>query len=208
MKPMKALIIFSALWISCLANAGLPYTYHDLALKDLDKMTALVREKIKESRASKSGKLFPLKEALQIVYGRPEDDIMIDKLTSPLRNEIEEHTDWGKALDELATDSIKALKQAKNYQPAYQATYILILHNILSDVKPQIRDNGWEKKLIEKIRDANVEVSKAARDERYKRTGKQISSPSDTAAELLKEAEKAAPAAPVEETPAAEEGSH
>ncbi len=78
------------------AQAGLLYNYSQLKLKDLDQMSKIVRDKIKESSTAGGNPAIPLKEGLQAVFSRPDDDGMIEKLITPLKSALDEHNALGK----------------------------------------------------------------------------------------------------------------
>lgn len=184
------------LLIASVSQAGLLLTYHQLALKDLDQMNELVIAKIKESKKSYSGKTVPLKEALQAVLGRPNEDNMVDKVLSPLKSELEGHDAWEKSLKELATESINALKNSKNFKPDVQVTYQIFMENLLAQLKPDLGTAGFETKLVEKIRDAKISISKEAQNERKLRMMKSTVSVSEIADMLLKATKVVPPTAP------------
>jgi uncharacterized protein YxeA len=57
---MKKLLLILTLCLSFAAQAGLLYTYNRLALKNLDQMNRLVKDKIKESHNEGGDKTLPL----------------------------------------------------------------------------------------------------------------------------------------------------
>lgn len=175
------------LMLSSFSQAGLLLTYHKLALKDLDQMNEIVSSKIKESKKSYAGKTVPLKEALQAVFGRPDEDNMVEKVLSPLKTELEGQGAWEKSLKELTTEAINALKNSKNFKAEVQVTYQVFLENLLAQLKPDLGKGGFESKLVEKIRDAKLEISPAAQSERKLRMMKTPVSPSEIANMILKE---------------------
>lgn len=160
------------------------YSYSRLALKDLDDMNKLVQDKIRESKASKSDKIGPLREALQAVFSRPNDDFLIDKVMSPLRNEFDEQGAFESTLTSLVDEAIAALKAPDNVKPVAQVTYALMLENVLADIKPRIKED-FEKKLAEKIRDAGISLSKKAENERKLGMMRPSKSPSELAKQML-----------------------
>lgn len=159
--------------------------YAQLALRELDQMTELVNARIKESQMAQEDKFTPLKAGLLEVYGRPNEDGMIDKIVSPLRNEIEEVDTWERAVTEVTNDAVMVLKNPQDHKPAVQVTYAVFLENIIGEMKPRVKHGGFEKTLMESIRDANIELSKAMRDERKLRMMRDTSSPSQQARQIL-----------------------
>lgn len=182
---MKSKIVFGLILLTVTVQAGLLMPYHKLVLKDLDQMNELVSQKIKESKKSSSGKIVPLKEGLQAVLARPNEDGMVEKVLSPLKNELEDQDAWEKALGELTDEALNALRNSKNFKADVQVSYSLFLENLMAELKPLARTEGFERSLLEKIRDAKVELSKEAQRERKLRLMKSPVSPSEVAKLLL-----------------------
>ncbi len=176
------------------ALAGLLFKYHQLVVKDLDQMNALVADKIKESKKAYAGKIVPLKEALQAVLARPDEDSMIDKILPPLRAELEDQNSWEKAVSSLTDEALNALRVTRNFHGDVQVTYAVFLENLMAEIKPLAHKGGFEKKILEKIRDAKVEITKEAVKESTLRRMKETVSPSKIAETLIKEAEEKAAA--------------
>lgn len=182
----KKLFLTIALLVFCQhASAGLLFNYSQLALKDLDQMTSLVNDKVRESKKSASGKVVPLKEALQAVYSRPNDDDMIEKIIAPLRSNLDELESWEKTVSQLTDEAINAIRNPKAFKPVVQMTYVIFLENLLAEVKPYIKKEGFERALVERVRDAKLTISKEATQERQLRGMRATTSPSDIAAKIL-----------------------
>lgn len=173
--------------------AGLLFTYAQLTVKDLDQMAKIVNDKIAESKKSSHGKEVPLKEALQAVYARPNDDDMINKIIAPLRTNLDDLGSWEKTISQLTDEAINALKNPKAFQPVVQITYIVFLENLLSELKPYIAAEGFERSMTERIQNAKITVTKEAVNERKLRTMRGTVSPSETAEKILKTTAKAPP---------------
>jgi hypothetical protein len=178
-----------------LCHAGLLYQYHELALMDLDQMTNLVQDKIKESKKA-SAKTVPLKEGMQAVYARPDSDRMIDKVISPLRLELEDLGSYQRIINELVDEATNALKNTRNFKPSVQVTYMIFLENLMADVRRAAADgDNLERKLLLKIKKAKIKLTKEALNERRVRSSVESRSPSDIASDILQEIEAAAKAA-------------
>ncbi len=204
MKSMKKSIFIMAVLslVFCAeAQAGLLYNYSQMTLKDLDQVNEMVQDKIKESKQSDSGQVVPLKEALQAVYSRPNEDQMIDKVVGPLRTNLDELDAWEKTLSQLTDEAISALKNTRAFKPVVQVTYIVFLENILSEIRPMIGSPGFERNLAERVRDAKIEVTKEAANERSLRTMKKTTSPSELAAKILSEMKPKATTTSAESVP-------
>lgn len=168
------------------SEAGLLYSYHRLAIKDLDQMSKLIKEKIKESKAAAGNKTIPLKEALQAVFSRPNDDFLIEKILSPLKNELDDQEAWEKTVKALVKESIGALKNPKAFKPEALVTYSIFLENFIAEMKPKV-SNDFEKSVYQQIRDAKIELTKEAIHERKLRMMKDGVSPSLLADLVLKD---------------------
>jgi hypothetical protein len=196
MKTLKYFTPFFILAFALQSSAGLLFNYSQLALKDLDQMNAMVMSKIKESKKTSSGKTVPLKEALQAVYSRPNEDGMIEKVVGPLRTELDELDSWEKVLNQLTVEAIGVLNHPKAFNPVVQVTYTVFLENLLIDMKPYALKEGFERSLTQKIRDAKIELSKEANNERRLRMMKSTISPSELAEQILSEPPPAPSASP------------
>ncbi|MEK2644407.1 hypothetical protein [Bdellovibrio sp. BCCA] len=185
MKKANFLLTMFTFVFCMQAQAGLLFNYSQLALKDLDQMNKLVSDKVKESKKTGSGKAVPLKEALQAVYSRPNDDDMIEKIVAPLRSNLDELESWEKTVSQLTDEAINALKNPRAFKPVVQVTYVIFLENLMAEIKPYLKQEGFEKKIVERIRDAKIEVSKEAANERKLRMMKDTGSPSQIAEKIL-----------------------
>lgn len=182
-------LVLALLMGTSIAQAGLLYPYNRLALKDLDQMNALIRDKINESRKSKGDQVIPLKEALQAIYARPNEDFMIEKVISNLRNELDEHDAYESSMRVLVKEAIGALNNPKAFGAVPQATYAIFLENIVAEFKPKANES-FERSVLEDIRKAKITVTKAAENERRLRMMKGTPSPSELADQALKPVEE------------------
>jgi hypothetical protein len=183
---MKSILLGIFIFMSAgAAHAVLLFNYSQLILKDLDQMNRLVQQKIVESQTMTSGDpLQPLREGLQAVYSRPNEDLMIEKVISPLKNALDEQEAYEQTIRDLVSEGISQLRNPKQLSGVVQVTYLVFLENILSEFNP-LKDRAFEKSIIEQIRDANIVVSDSARSERTLRTMKQNPSPSELAERLI-----------------------
>ncbi|MBS1971258.1 MAG: hypothetical protein JSU04_13195 [Bdellovibrionales bacterium] len=188
MKNLFLFILTGLLWTS-VSSAGLLFTYSQLTLKDLDQMNDLAKKKVKEFK--KDGSVEILKEAVQAVYSRPNDDGMVEKVITPLRNELDENDQWETTMDALVQEAIGALKNPKAFKPVVQNTYAIFLENVVADFKPFAEKEGHERRVIKTIADAKIEMSKEAINERKLRTMSVHKSPSELASRVLSDVAKA-----------------
>jgi hypothetical protein len=183
------LFILAGFFCASVSSAGLMYNYSQLTLQDLDQMNAMVNKKVKEYKREKATEI--LKEAVQAVYARPDNnDGMIEKVIPALRNELEENEQWENVVNALVDEAIGALKNPKPFKPIIQNTYAVFLENIIQDFKPFADREGLERKVLVRIRDAKIEMTKEALNERKLRDMKSHKSPSEIAAQALDNAAK------------------
>ncbi len=149
-------------------------------------MNKLIKEKIKESRKESGDKTMPLKEALQAVFSRPNEDFMIEKILSPLRTELDEYGAWEKSINALVKEAVGALKNPTAFKSEALVTYSIFLENLISELKPKA-DDPFEKSVLVSIQNAEIELTKEAQSERRLRMMKELTSPS-TLARLALEA--------------------
>jgi hypothetical protein len=187
MKKTYLILTALVLWAST-SSAGLLYNYPQLLPMDLDQMNSMVKKKVREFK--KDGSTQILKEAVQAVYSRPNDDGMIEKIITPLRNELDENDNWEPVMESLVQEAIGAMKNPKAFKPVVLNTYAVFLENVIADYKPFADKPGHERKMIEKIRDAKIEMTKAEEDERKLRTMSNHKSPSEIAASVMEDAKK------------------
>jgi hypothetical protein len=178
------IVALLALSFSFNTYAGLLYPYHRLAVKNLDQMNKIVQDKIKESKKVRGDKTIPLKEALQAVLSRPNDDFMIEKVIAPLRNELEESNAWESSVKALVKESTGALKNEKAFRPEALATYAIFLENLILEFKPKATEE-FEKSIL-----MQIVMSNKVKKERSLKMMKVQNSPSEIADVILKELEK------------------
>lgn len=176
--------LFAGQW----AFAQAMYSYTRLALKDLDEMNAIIKQKMDESeKLGADSKVSPLREALQAVFARSNEDLMIEKIITPLKNALEDLDAWESSVNQMVDDAIKGLKDPDKIKPVAQVTYLIMLENVITEFKPKVKEK-FEGGVIAKIRDAKIELSSAAAKERKLKTMKAVRSPSDTAGEVIAKA--------------------
>jgi hypothetical protein len=187
MKNFKVVLTTLALFVSQQSLAGLLYTYNQLAVMELDQLNKLVEDKIKESKKS-DAKFVPLKECFQALYGRPDQDRMLEKVAGPIRTELVNLGDYEKTVTQLTEEAINALTNTRNFKPTAQITYVIFLENLMADMKPVLKPgDSFEKRILKKIEKANISITKAATNDLLNRGFQEKKSPSEVASILLDE---------------------
>jgi hypothetical protein len=186
-KLSKGIFILALMW-SCITNAE-TYVYSQLMMKDYDEMQSDVKDRVQAAEAVGDSDIdeakAKLKDALQLTLSRPNNDNMVAKLVPLVRTPLRNIEAFESTLDEVVTQAIGTAKDQKA-RLTDQATSFIILENILSELKPEVKTNEKMRAIVAKIRDAKIEISKKIKTELKMRAMLKTSeSPSDFAAKIL-----------------------
>ncbi|OFZ18708.1 MAG: hypothetical protein A2Z20_04970 [Bdellovibrionales bacterium RBG_16_40_8] len=158
-------------------------------MKTYDEMSNRVKKRIivaeKKAETDPDSAKANLKDALQLIFSRPNSDNMVSQLVPTVKSRLKNFASYESTVDEIVTatlDEIKKTKSAANKQ----ATSLIILENILSEFKPDVKNNKVVKVFFEKIRNAKIEVSSKVKTEfRMRSMLKPPASPSAVAEKIL-----------------------
>jgi len=179
-------------------SAGVEYDSNQLMIKNAEEISEIVRKKIKRAQEIQAkqedndGSTFfaepdaveELKSALRVVLARPDQDGTRATAFARIRRELVDLHSLDKALMEITEEGISGLKDSKT--PARRAgTYIVYLENLMAEVKPEMASVTTFKRVIEDIRDANIQISDELKKQISMRTMTKPISPSETAAKIL-----------------------
>lgn len=173
-QKIFSLLFLSIFLISNHAHARLEITAAELLLKNSEQFSDMVRKKIKKAQDIQSkqeievndkGEIFSepeavssLRDAMRIVLSRPDQDGARSKLFNKVRQEMNDLHSLDQSLTEIVNEAAAGLK-TKNINIKYEETYLVILDNFLSEVRPEVDSNTTFKTLVEKIRDADITIS-------------------------------------------------
>jgi hypothetical protein len=180
------------------ARAKVEYDSNQLLMKNAEEISELVRKKIKRAQeiqakqeeSSRSEFLAEpeaveeLKAALRIVLARPDQDGTRANAFARLRRELSDLHSFDKVLADIAKEGISHLKDSST-TPRRCGTYIVLLNNLMAELKPEIATNKNFKKVIEEIRDAEIKVTQATKNETAMRSLPTPVSPSEIAEKIL-----------------------
>lgn len=168
------------------------HTYKQLKIIELDQMMEMMFEKSEE--AKQTDDVQKLREGAQIAYSRPNEDRMIDKIISVVKNPLEDKDEWEATLRSIVHQNIFRMTD-KSLKPVEQVTAGIILENVISDIKPdflkQYETGGFETTIIEKIAKTDVAYSKEALQERRLNLMRSMMTPQEIAQKLIQIKEKA-----------------
>lgn len=176
------------------------YKYNELMIKDYDEMQAMVEAFVQKSRNSggddddssnDAEAVSYLKEALKLIFSRPDSDNMVAKLVSEIRRELLSYNAFEPTIAELADEALAVAKN-KNAAPSVQSTSLFVLENILSQIRPEVSNNNNQvfRGVIERVAKADIEVSNEVFKDRKLRGMFKNKNPTEVANEILKKLPK------------------
>ena len=180
------------------ASAKVEYDASSLLIKNSDQVSEMMRVKIKKAQAlqanqddNEDGEILAepeavenLKDAMRIALSRPDQDGARANLYSRIRRELVDLGALDQVLIELTEESLSELRTQDG--PRRTATYVVILENMMAEIKPEIPENPAYRKIVERIRDAKITISNKAKVQNLLRSMSVPVSPSATAEKLLK----------------------
>lgn len=191
---MKTLLAALTLTLALPAHAAM-FKYNELVTKDYDEMSQMVQTLLGKARAVGSNSsdtsvddaqaLEHLREAMKLIFSRPNSDNMIAKLTPEVRRELIGYNGFEKTLQSLTVEALGVVKNEKA-AISQQATALFMLENLLSEIRPEVPNSPGLKKLVENVKAADIEVSEDVRKDIKLRGMFKIRNPSELAAEILK----------------------
>lgn len=195
---LQLLLALGVLSLGARAWTKVEFDSSQLVMKNADQISELVRTKIKKAQEIQAKQEEPedgeflaereaveeLKAALRIVLARPDQDGTRGNAFARLRRELVDLNSLDAALGDLISEALSAIKSTGT-KPGRAATYIILLENLMAEIKPESKTVASFKKMIEEIRDANIEVSDEVKNQQLIRAMNKPVSPSLTAAKIF-----------------------
>lgn len=189
--------------------------YNELMIKDYDEMNKEVQAHLKRARAVGSNSsdenvndeeaVEHCREALKVILSRPNSDNMVAKLSPEIRRELVGYNAFERVVAGLAGEAVRAVKNEKA-PAALQATSLFLLENLLSEIRPEIPNNDGLRRVVEKIAEADVEISKDVKKDMKLRGMFKALDPSKLAKDILKASPKVAKPPPAKKAKDSDEG--
>jgi hypothetical protein len=179
------------------AASAANYKYNELMIKDYEEMTALVQNFVKkardaagdgESRERDTEAIEQLREALKLIYSRPDSDNMVSKLVAEVRRDLVGLSAFEDTISGITAEALENI-QNKMAASSTQSTSLFILENILGQIVPEMGQNPGLRKVAERIRDAKLKITDDVIKDRRLRGMFKTRNPSEIAADLLKKHE-------------------
>lgn len=191
---MKTLI-YVLTGLFCLQTSAAMFKYNELMIKDYDEMLKLVQSQVKKSRSVGSNTsddnvndaeaIEHLREALKLMFSRPNSDNMIAKLMPEVRRDLSGYSAYEDSISAIAAEAIEVLKNDKA-ATSQQATATFVLENILSEIRPEAANNDDLRRIIERVKDAKIKTSNDVMKDMKLRGMYKTKNPSDLAKEIWK----------------------
>lgn len=184
-------IIYAFLFALSLNATAHTYKYSELQIRDYDEMSSVVTKHVKAARKMSSGDngddqgaQEELREALKLIFSRPNSDNMVAKLTPEVRRELVGMNMYESTIRSLTKEGIDAMKE-EDMPVAKQATYLFMIENILSEIKPESQNNAELRTSIEMIREAKIKLNDDVKKDRKMRSMYPPFDPSEEAGKAL-----------------------
>ncbi|HMN68830.1 MAG TPA: hypothetical protein PKC28_09865 [Bdellovibrionales bacterium] len=181
-----------ALFVFALPAQAAQFKYNELMIKDYDEMTAMVQGLVKKARALNSDDgavdseaIEHLREALKLIFSRPNSDNMIVKLMPEVRRELTGLSAYEDSLSSLASEALSVVKK-DNAAVSHQATSLFILENLLGEIRPEAPGNEDLRRIVERVSEAKIKISDEVRKDMKLRGMFKTRNPSELADEILK----------------------
>jgi hypothetical protein len=171
------------------------FKYNELMLKDYDEMDKMVQSLVKKARSvgdDQEAAVAHLREALKLIFTRPNSDNMVAKLAPEVRRELAVYNAVDRTLMSLANEGL-ATVLADNVAVSQQASALFMLENMISEIRPEIHNHEGFRKVIETIADADVGISSDVKKDMKLRGMFKAIDPSKLAREILNAQPKTKP---------------
>ena len=165
--------------------------YKTLKTLDLDQMSDLLYGKVNDYKTNEQSQ--SLKEGVLIAFSRPNEDVILDKVLSIVKNPLDDLVEWQDTLFQITQQSIETIQQDSE-TASVQVTAAVVLENILSELKPdfmkQYETGGFETDIITKIANANLKLGQNLLKEKKLNLMRTNASPSALAQKLIENKNK------------------
>ena len=174
-------LITCILLFTTVTSAQIGHSYRSLKLRNLEEMSRLM-DNYNDAENDSKEKLFQI---TKILMSRPDDDGALNTLSPKLNVLLRNSGSYEEILNKLVDESIAGISDTK-LKPDHGATYVFILLNLLSEIKPTIKTNAFHLSLAEKIKGAQLKLSPKLASELRLHHLRTLKSPSEIAEELIK----------------------
>ncbi len=195
-RSFKILVIAAVMAVPLKGWAKVEYDSSQLMMMNAEQISDLVRKKIKKAQDIQAKQdpgdevlaepvaVEALKDALRIVLARPDQDGERANAFARIRRELIDLDILEKTLGDITTEAIVNIK-SESTNASRVTTYVVMLENLMSELKPEIGENAELKKLIIQIRDAKIKITDSVKNTQLMRSMTKLVSPSETAEKIV-----------------------
>lgn len=130
-----------------------------------------------------------IKESLELIFARPEQNGATSSIYNTVEGIAVEYGGIYGFLESIANEAIDTLDKSGKSKSLLrdQNTYVYILNNMMAEIKPlaQTKEGVKYKKLIEKVRDEDIEFSDSLKSYRILNSMSNITNPSKVAEQIV-----------------------
>lgn len=170
------------------------YKYSDLVIRDYDEMNSQVQSRIHnahkklkdgEDSSGEREAIEELRDALKLIFSRPNSDNMVSKLTPDVRRELGAFSAFEDTLSGLVAEAQSTVKN-DSATVSQRSTALFILENILSEIRPEADRNEDLLRIVKRVADAKIKIADDVIKDRKQRSMFKTNNPTELAEEILK----------------------
>lgn len=193
-SDMKTFISIFTLVFTLLAQAeGHQYKYSDLVIRDYDEMNHEVQVRIRNAHKATKGKedggereaIEELRDALKLIFSRPNSDNMVSKLVPDVRRELSNFSAFEDTLSSLTAECLASVND-ENAALSRRSTDLFVLENLLEEIRPEVASNEDLHRIVQRIADAKITVAHDVINDRKIRSMFKTKNPTEIAQDILK----------------------
>lgn len=168
------------------AFAQLEFHSERIKTMDVEVLQQIISRNIKKLEAGDESPKPIVKQSVEILLARPDQGMASSALFDQLRALSGGDDEFVSVLNEIADEGIQSLKKKTKVKDELreQNTYVYILIHMLSEIQKMKDEEGF-KRIIEKIRDADIRFSDHLASHRLLNSMSEIENPSKYAAQIL-----------------------
>lgn len=126
-----------------------------------------------------------IKDALKLILAKPVIEGLETTYLETIRGELSDGDEYAKVMAQVAGEATRVVKD-KDQPLKFQNTALTVLENVLSELKPLLKNNDLCKTIVQNIADADISVSDELKNYKELNSMEKSESPSTSARKLLK----------------------
>lgn len=153
-------LLFISQWVPQFATAQIEFHSDRIKTMSVEELQQIVTRNMRKLEDDDEGVKLVVKQSLELVLAQPDQSRVSSDIFSQLRNLSRGEKNFLDALEEIIDEGLVSLKKKGKNKDLLreQNTYLYILNNMLAELKGS-KDVEEYKRLILKIRDAEIDIS-------------------------------------------------